>query len=559
MTLYKWPIRRSVLKSVEVESQIMAAPASTCPLYIVCAFLGCLANGNVAAKDVPHHQSSHMIVDPVLAEKKPLGHYRGFLRTSVDLSAKMPPVVDQGYFPSSLSLAMGYAVASYYKATGGAISPADSHNEASASYIYALSRRGQCIDDAKPTELLKVLQNGTLSLADYPFSESCGPEPSADQIAKAQDFKITDIAVIDPYQIDDIKAQLERGNPVITVFRDDDTFQAFWGEGIFDDPTPEPKTDNGRFQALIIVGYNEERQAFRVMNSWGTPWGDGGYAWISYPTYVKRTRSAFILRAAIDSQSQPDSTLKSPKVDHDSPSGPQAAAAPNSTPDRQLSHRDPVFSSLDNLSCGRIKRIVSKAHSTLTGFVSSQEDLAFVQDVAQHEPNTEIGDVTIAPWPLCEALDTLERPLAHAQPPSLWVVPGTTAIEGEKMRIDVRAPPVSSFIYISYVQADGTVLNLEQPNGVIPAQTPPNRILAFGDGRNGRDSFTVSAPFGHEMVVVLSSASPLFQQPLPATQSERDYLSRLRAALAFKSSGSQDREVSATVHSLETKPRLPGQ
>jgi hypothetical protein len=313
-------------------------------------------------------------------------------------------------------------------------------------------------------------------------------------------------------------------------------------------------------QPLVTVGYDEQRQAFRVMNSWGTPWGDNGYAWISYPTFAKRVRSAFILRAATDPKSPPEkSPPDSPSPNAQNP--PQQPDAEQDTPpDQKPPSRAPVFSSLDNLTCGHIKRVVSNGHSTLTGFVSSDEDLAFVQDVAQHEKNTDVGEVNVAPWPLCEALDTLERPLAHAQPPSVWVVPGTTAVEGEKMRIDVRSPPSPSFIYVSYFQADGTVLNLEQPAGLIPEQTPPSRILAFGDGRNGRESFTVSAPFGREMVLVLSAASPLFQKPLPRSQSERDYLSQLRAALAFKSSAaSPERDVAATVHSLETKPRPPGQ
>jgi hypothetical protein len=182
-----------------------------------------------------------MAPDPAMAEKKPLGHYRGFLRMAVDLSPKMPPVVDQGYFPSSLSWAMGYAVASYYKNTGRALSAADLQNEASPSYLYALSRHGQCSDDATPTALLKVLQNGALSLADYPFKESCESEPSAEQISKAHDFKINDLSVLDPRQIDDIKAQIERGNPVIVLFRDDNAFQAFWGDGIFDEPNLDAK------------------------------------------------------------------------------------------------------------------------------------------------------------------------------------------------------------------------------------------------------------------------------------------------------------------------------
>jgi len=33
---------------------------------------------------------------------------------------------------------------------------------------------------------------------------------------------------------------------------------------------------------MILVGYSDDRGAFKVMNSWGTQWGNGGFGWISY-------------------------------------------------------------------------------------------------------------------------------------------------------------------------------------------------------------------------------------------------------------------------------------
>jgi hypothetical protein len=37
--------------------------------------------------------------------------------------------------------------------------------------------------------------------------------------------------------------------------------------------------------ALCIVGYDDSLQAYKVRNSWGPNWGNGGYLWISYDTF----------------------------------------------------------------------------------------------------------------------------------------------------------------------------------------------------------------------------------------------------------------------------------
>ena len=46
--------------------------------------------------------------------------------------------------------------------------------------------------------------------------------------------------------------------------------------------TFDPDFQHKGGHAVLIVGYNESKQAFRIVNSWGTTWGDKGYGWMSY-------------------------------------------------------------------------------------------------------------------------------------------------------------------------------------------------------------------------------------------------------------------------------------
>ncbi|MER3480895.1 MAG: peptidase C1, partial [Meiothermus sp.] len=54
---------------------------------------------------------------------------------------------------------------------------------------------------------------------------------------------------------------------------------------IADKPRADPKTWGGH--AMLMVGYDDGKKAFRVKNSWGTGWGEGGYVWFSYDFVTK--------------------------------------------------------------------------------------------------------------------------------------------------------------------------------------------------------------------------------------------------------------------------------
>jgi C1A family cysteine protease len=78
--------------------------------------------------------------------------------------------------------------------------------------------------------------------------------------------------------INDLKALLQTG-PVIVAMLVPDEFSYYTG-GIFDyngGPIPEY---NGH--AVLLVGYNDTQEYFKVKNSWGTNWGESGYFRISY-------------------------------------------------------------------------------------------------------------------------------------------------------------------------------------------------------------------------------------------------------------------------------------
>jgi len=217
----------------------------------------------------------------------------------------------------------------------------------------------------------------------------------------------------------------------------------------------------------------------------------------------------------------------------------------------------PEISDLASLSCAKIDVRKEGERTILNGFVGSEFDLNLVRRVVAAVPNAVVGNVTLAPWPQCEAMETLAKALAAIDQPKIDIGPDRQRRAGEVLKIEIQSPPQISYLYVSYVQADGSVVHLVQPAGLVAQPTLPNQTITFGDGKDGRATFTIGAPFGREMIIAIASRSPLFDKQLPAQQTEREYLTALRQALVYKPSSSMpDRELSASIATLQTEPRV---
>jgi len=551
------------------------------------------ANAQTAPADPPHktYGKGDDVADAALAKKPKVGRYRGYLRVAVDLSNSLPPIGDQGTSDTGVAWAIAYTARGYYAATREGRNVQAPQNQPSPSYIYNLARHDACHDDVTISDVIDVLRIGSLSLAQSPYKAECLPPAPPAVVAEAKDFKVEDLRVIDRSHIDDIKGQIERGNPVIVSFQVSNAFEDLRGPRVFDEPEA-PRAGKVQWQTLTVVGYDDERQAVRVTNSWGRGWADQGYAWIAYGTLTNRISAAFVL----DLGAQKPDEAKKDDVKKDEPKKEEAKKDPakkdesKKTADKsdliddpdQASNDDAVdedthpkpkdpdptkdenpgpvspkkLKSLASLVCGKVKRTSDHGGAILTGFVASDQDLESVKALAAKEPNTKVGEIQVAPWPLCEALDTLDKALAAPDKPQLTMSPDGAAKEGDTLEIDLHTPVRPSYVYMSYFQADRTVVTMVQPKGVVPQPFPSDDKFKFGDGKDGRPKFTVSAPYGNEMVVVVSSASPLFSSEMPQQQSERDYLSTLRKALIYKPAPNMpNREVAAAIRILKTSSR----
>lgn len=144
---------------------------------------------------------------------------------------------------------------------------------------------------------------------------------------------------------------------------------------------------------------------------------------------------------------------------------------------------------------------------TLTGHVQDPGDLAELQ--------TRFGpalteDVVARPFPVCSALEALELPLTSNKKPAIRMLSGKSRVPfNDSLAFEVVTPDFYAFVYLAYLQADGTVVNLLPRRSFIRKQHPPRTVLRFGDGQEGRQTYTATAPAGTEAIIGIASRSPI--------------------------------------------------
>ena len=115
--------------------------------------------------------------------------------------------------------------------------------------------------------------------------------PNTAELQEAAKFRIKGWSKIDARKIEEVKAQLARGVPVVFSMRPNSQFVQFKGNTVFD----FPGSMSGSGHAMIAIGYDDTRKAIRMQNSWGRTFGEGGYAWLGYDFWVRNTEVGYVI------------------------------------------------------------------------------------------------------------------------------------------------------------------------------------------------------------------------------------------------------------------------
>ena len=258
--------------------------------YLLVTFF-CLSTGLVQAQT---SFAKGLIFEPEQIYRKfPVApRHRAFLPAEVDLTRFFPEPGYQGQQSSCTAWAVGYAMRTYYEVRTRGINVRQSSTRLSPAFIYNSLVKGRCDSGTTISDALNVLKDvGVSTLGEFPYAlESCARQPSAEVLRHAELFRIEGWHRVDTEHLDDYKGQLSRGHPVVIGMKAPDSFSNLRAEQIFHAPS-----ESGTAHAVVLIGYSDAKSAFKIMNSWGSDWGDHGFGWVSYATILAQVKAAYVI------------------------------------------------------------------------------------------------------------------------------------------------------------------------------------------------------------------------------------------------------------------------
>ncbi|KEZ93219.1 hypothetical protein IL45_13955 [Nonlabens ulvanivorans] len=215
------------------------------------------------------------------------------LPSSFDLSPLLPPVGNQGRQGSCTSWAITYYLKSFQEQIETGL-PYSEHNIMSPAYSYNQLTQGIC-EGTSITATLEILkEKGAVSMQSFPYLDySCNIQPNSFQNTEASANKISDYKYLSgSNMLLEMKTLLNEQKPIIISAYLDSQF------GIVDQfglsayrEHPVDYSSSGSCHAMLVIGYSDNYNAFKVVNSWGEDWGDDGFVWIDYAAFVNVTNT----------------------------------------------------------------------------------------------------------------------------------------------------------------------------------------------------------------------------------------------------------------------------
>lgn len=225
----------------------------------------------------------------------------GSLPTSVDLSSKFPPIGDQGSYGTCVVWAVGYNLKTALNGIDNQWTTSQLSQQANQTSpkdlflaIPAAEKGSDCNGTQFESAMNALITRGSASIATAPYTGlgDCGTNPPSDWTAEAAENKLVNFRKIadqsDPTSmtVDNLKAYLAESRPIAFGAKLGDRFMKWNSTAVIDYDTYMNPGMQHAYHAMTLAGYDDSKNAFKVINSWGKSWGNNGTIWIDYDFFV---------------------------------------------------------------------------------------------------------------------------------------------------------------------------------------------------------------------------------------------------------------------------------
>ncbi|ASS48211.1 MAG: hypothetical protein A3D31_18840 [Candidatus Fluviicola riflensis] len=236
--------------------------------------------------------------------------------TSVIPEFYFPTPGNQGSQPSCTAWATGYALMSFYQARVNGWSLTEANTTFSPSYVYQNIRQGDCTNGTYITSALDFMKtSGNVPLSYFGYDPESCVKPSADLKSYASTYTIKNwFRVEDINNMTEVKTYLSQGIPIVIAAYTDKAFQNYKNKTDNDVFTWNSGNYKGGYHAMLAVGYDDLKGAVKVMNSWGSAWGTGGFVWIDYASFRTMVNEGYVVEKNYSMEDEP---VVDPVIDPD--------------------------------------------------------------------------------------------------------------------------------------------------------------------------------------------------------------------------------------------------
>lgn len=219
----------------------------------------------------------------------------GDIPPAADLSDNFPTPGDQGQQSSCVGWAVAYSLKSYQEKIERKWQLDHKDRLFSPAFIYNQIKKsagcdgGSLISDA----LNLVRRDGIAPLSNFDYTDqACSTVPDAGVRQTARQYAIADWRRVNVQDDMEIKTQIAAGFPVVIGMMVDQAFSRLQPGEIYS--APDNVSTGGH--AMVVLGYDDGRSAYKVINSWGTNWADGGFGWVDYQTFRGLVREGYVIQ-----------------------------------------------------------------------------------------------------------------------------------------------------------------------------------------------------------------------------------------------------------------------